>query len=774
MVRVFIMRAKLGIKNLITLCCLLAFVFVAVPAASSVIPIEDSQNSLVFDGSIGGDDTPVHFDPDPIVDPTITCDNLINSITTTITTINNTISSSGTGCFDYTAPIEVDHIDIQLYSPLHTYFSNKITLDTAFIRLNQLYDLFDTHDCYYIFDTLVNLGKNYECDAGCANNCTPMTCDNGTIDTSNYTQCLCPTDTGWSGTTCGNCGSNWVDDGFCDDCITGRISPATGCNSCDSANGYVDNGSGVCEFIPGYCTDDSGCAEDEICISNSCETLSCSGCEVASNHVCVAGCSSPTPHCDGTSCVQCLVDTDCTGAGEVCTNGTCTTTPGYCTTDTDCNGNETCESNSCTPLSCTGCQTASNHQCVNSCSVPTPYCNGSSCVECTSDTHCDTANGEVCSNNSCVIGSGYCTTDTDCNGNETCESNSCTPLSCTGCQTASNHQCVNSCGGSTPYCSGTTCVECTNNANCDSDEVCSSGSCQNLSCSGCQIASNHQCVNSCGGSTPYCSGATCVQCTSSSHCSGSTPYCSGNNCVECTNNTHCPDGEECRSGSCRAIAGYCSSDSQCAGDEECVSNSCRTLSCSGCDVASNHSCVSSCGGSTPYCSGSTCVECTSNANCSAGEECSSGSCRAISGYCTSDSNCAGDEECVSNSCTSLSCSGCDVASNHSCVSSCGGSTPYCSGITCVECVLDSHCNSEQKCQNAICVARCWGYYAQDCSALGMLEGEECKPGYHLCIKHPCQDKGYSYDPAHILECSPGTYTQERCSRSSDYGKCIPI
>ena len=71
---------------------------------------------------------------------------------------------------------------------------------------------------------------------------------------------------------------------------------------------------GSCEPIPGYCTDDSACGEDEICLDNRC-----------------------TEGCRG--------DDECEG-DQVCRNNTCQE-PRECTSDADCGEDEMCENYEC-------------------------------------------------------------------------------------------------------------------------------------------------------------------------------------------------------------------------------------------------------------------------------------------------------------------------------------------------------------------------------------------------------------------------------------------
>lgn len=130
----------------INLLVILALNFVAMPAFSSIIPIQESQNGLAYDGNkmgLGGEDD--DGNPYIISDPTQTCIYLVDNIPLAIENVNNTMSASGTGCAPYTAPLDVDHADITLTSETYSYISNKTNLDDALIHLDDLYNKFDNN-----------------------------------------------------------------------------------------------------------------------------------------------------------------------------------------------------------------------------------------------------------------------------------------------------------------------------------------------------------------------------------------------------------------------------------------------------------------------------------------------------------------------------------------------------------------------------------------------------------------------------------------------------
>ncbi len=162
------------------------------------------------------------------------------------------------------------------------------------------------------------------------------------------------------------------------------------------------------------CLSNLNCTTDQTCVKASGQNVgTCQG----TTPTCDPACSGDTPHCLGTTCVECL-------------------NPSHCGND------ETCTGNVCVPVS-TGC--------IPACGTATPYClNGTTCVECIDPSHCDP--NETCVDNACVPAatgcvpacSGatpHCLNDTTCvqcinaghcGANETCTNNACVPVS-TGC-----------------------------------------------------------------------------------------------------------------------------------------------------------------------------------------------------------------------------------------------------------------------------------------------------------------------------------------------------
>jgi hypothetical protein len=287
--------------------------------------------------------------------------------------------------------------------------------------------------------------------------------------------------------------------------------------------------------------------------------------------------------------------------------------------------------------------------------------------------------------------------------------------------------------------------------------------------SGC--TQDSQCV-----SGQRCEAGQCV--TQASACTQSTDCPTGQRCEagacvanppppECSATQPCPSGEVCQRGQCVA-APACSDDSQCAAGFACVSGDCveQTLACSATQpCATGFDCLEgACVAQTPECSdtlpcavgyrceASACVPntggaCVSNGECSMGQLCVDGQCRAPE--CRVGTDCGQDMVCVNASCRpacsdTLPCPGgylcrqglgfCEVdpsaecqatsqcadgkvCDEGSCRVSCAASCQCPAGEVCsagggcvtaspeqLSCSTDCDCPSGQQCVNSLCVA----------------------------------------------------------------------
>ena len=203
--------------------------------------------------------------------------------------------------------------------------------------------------------------------------------------------------------------------------------------------------------------------------------------------------------CDPTlGCVDCTVDTDCTGAAKLCILGRCEA----CRANTDCGAAEP----ACWP---------SDHKCHASCATP----GGSAAAICSNDKRICDAPSRQC------LG---CKSSTDCSPNATvCSS---TTHECVQC--AANTDCP----VSAPRCLARVgrCAQCTSNSDCGAAApICDP---DDFRCkAGC--TSDGQC----SGATPKCNKTgKCAACVSDAQCSGTTPYCVNERCLTCRDENACP------------------------------------------------------------------------------------------------------------------------------------------------------------------------------------------------------------------------------------------
>lgn len=96
-------------------------------------------------------------------------------------------------------------------------------------------------------------------------------------------------------------------------------------------------------------------------------------------------------YCVNGLCQQCRSDVDCGGDGMECVAGACEQIPGYCTSATDCPGNQSCRDNRCGP------------ECIEEGDCASGFtCEGGSCVaepECSDDADCGV--DQVCRRGEC-------------------------------------------------------------------------------------------------------------------------------------------------------------------------------------------------------------------------------------------------------------------------------------------------------------------------------------------------------------------------------------
>ncbi|MGZ3457069.1 MAG: outer membrane exchange protein TraA [Archangium sp.] len=190
----------------------------------------------------------------------------------------------------------------------------------------------------------------------------------------------------------------------------------------------------------------------------------------------------------------------------------------------------------------------------------------------------------------------------------------------------------------------------------------------------------------CGASTPLClnrnGSFTCVQCSDDSQCPNGRCDPATNECRGCKTDSNCPSGQhygtdnECH---------QCTTDSQCPRGQVCADNTCQ--SCSTKDSCAGTSCNCCPGGlkCAPPSPGAspTCVECTSDADCSEGKKCD-----IVNGHCVDKvAECNTSERC-----------------GDQCVK-CPSDRPYClDGQVCVECRSDLECGDGKFCLSGQCAS----------------------------------------------------------------------
>lgn len=314
----------------------------------------------------------------------------------------------------------------------------------------------------------------------------------------------------------------------------------------------------------------------------------------------------------------------------------------------------------------------------------------------------------------------------------------------------------------------------------------------------------------CGASTPLCLNRngtfTCVQCENDSQCPNGRCDLTTNQCRGCRTDSNCPSGQHCGTDNeCH----QCTTDAHCPRGETCSNNSCAP--CSTKDSCAGTSCNCCPGGlkCAPPAPGAspTCVECTSDAECSDGKRCdiANGHCvdkvadcntsercgeqcvkcpsdrpYCLDGQvcvaCRSDLECGDGKFCLSGECASCTT---DKRCGARC-GACSGETPFCltdgtpAGSSCVGCRQDSDCGPGGACNatthtcgastcSVTCAEgqRCYGNSCVECFADAHCPcGGTCDTARNVCTTS-CDD---SNDCLGVEYCSPSTQQCERGRR----------
>eukprot|EP00288_Rhodomonas_lens_P018483 CAMPEP_0177702198 /NCGR_PEP_ID=MMETSP0484_2-20121128/7011_1 /TAXON_ID=354590 /ORGANISM="Rhodomonas lens, Strain RHODO" /LENGTH=734 /DNA_ID=CAMNT_0019213471 /DNA_START=83 /DNA_END=2283 /DNA_ORIENTATION=+ len=292
---------------------------------------------------------------------------------------------------------------------------------------------------------------------------------------------------------------------------------------CELANGKAVVGVGSVGQDPCvFCAADADCDNGDFC----------DGAETCVGGVCVDG-TAPCAgqQCDETAdtCVECLADTDCSGATPVCDgNGVCVA----CLANADCDNNVFCDGVETCNTATNTCQSGSAPTCDDG-----KWCNGAETCDAASDTcvagaaQCQGV-GKMCdeSGDACVecLANSDCDNGLFCDGAETCTAGMCAPG-------------VTQCQGAGEFCSEAkdACVACLADADCDNGDFCDGA--ETCSAAGtCVPAASGPCTEQCDEAAD-----SCVECLANSDCSEPTPLCSGNVCVACLANSDCDNGDFC-------------------------------------------------------------------------------------------------------------------------------------------------------------------------------------------------------------------------------------
>ncbi len=461
--------------------------------------------------------------------------------------------------------------------------------------------------------------------------------------------------------------------------------------------------------------DDDNCAAGNNCYGpETCDPLDLNADPVTG---CVPGaflCADPTPVCNPATgtCVQCLVDQDCTDGifctVNACVNNACQYTPDDTRCPDDgvyCNGAEACDA---------------ELDCISTGDPCTPagyYCNEEQdrCDECQVSAHCN--DGIACTVDSCVGGTCWNTPDDSrcpddglyCNGSEYCSAVSgClhTGDPCAAMGLVCNEE-VDDCGN------------CASDADCDDGVDCTDDTCVDAYC---VFTPNDL---NCTDDGVYCNGVEICNATSGCISTGDPCVAAGricnedqNRCDECRTSADCDDGLYCN------------------GAETCVGGSCRP--------------------GTDPCDGQDCDEI--NDRCSA--------CR-VDADCDDGIYCNGAEYCVGGMCRL----GMDPCPGQIC-NEARDECMQCSVDA--DCRDAWYCNGEETCQDGSCRPGVYPCPDQLCdeytdTCVECLEDADCQDafwcnGAEVCIDGACQP---GPDPCPGLICDEAADSCKACEQDSD-------
>lgn len=262
------------------------------------------------------------------------------------------------------------------------------------------------------------------------------------------------------------------------------------------------------------------------------------------------------------------------------------------------------------------------------------------------------------------------------------------------------------CGADTPFCVGNgTCVSCTSNAQCESDNPCLQSSCNTGRGRCTEPAPTDGACTQSNNEPGFCSEGQCLECARSSQC-GTGKVCRASRCVECGDDRDCGQGS-CVNNECVE----CVDSSDCLVPNSCAARTCRNNVCvdgtaedipAQCALSgggpgrcnAQGACVEcladgDCPGSTPFCSAAgACIQCRSGADCDSGVCDDNGTC----GGCVTAMDCPAPVACKGFDCRDRTCEPVNFGPDRSCALLLGVNSGVCNGLgECVECVEDAQC-----------------------------------------------------------------------------------
>jgi len=471
----------------------------------------------------------------------------------------------------------------------------------------------------------------------------------------------------------------------------------------DDCDGLTDDADPNCAG----CTADADCDDQNPCTSDSCQGLACS--------------NQPLP--DGTACDDGLFCTSsdsctagvCSGAARDCSAGAAPCQEGICLEDQDtCQFRDKVDESPCDDgLYCTV-----GDRCLQG------QCQGSS-------RDCD--DGDECTSDSCDEAAAACHHELQprpgSEGLEVADS----------CDNNRDDDCDGLTDGDDPDC-----VECSDDADCDDGNPCTSDSCQQGSCLNQAVAEGTPCDDGLYCTNPdTCQGGRCSG--PGRDCTALVDACHGAICNEqedscqavarpdgtpCDDSSYCTNPDSCQGGTCTGPARDCDDQDPCTADScDEVAASCQhvLLPNPGAEGPPGHGSCS--GGLDEDCDGLTdlddpdCYDCQQDGECDDGNPCTTDSCDL--GVCTHQprpdgSNCDDGLWCtVGDSCQSGACGGtprdCSSLADACHDASCDEGEDSCQqtvrpdGTICDDGLF---CTVDDSCQGGVCSG-----VARDCSAL---------------------------------------------------------